>query len=145
MSQPYVIGFYGYSNSGKTTLILRLIEQLKKEKFVVGSIKQTDKPFSMDTPEKDTWKHKNAGADIVVFSSSLESTVLIPEPMKIQDVVEIMKKVKDLDIILVEGATDPLIPKIRIGLREERKNTVYTYDGDFNKLFKYLKQEIHAR
>jgi len=143
MNQPFVIGFYGYSNSGKTTLILRLIEQLKKEQYIVGSIKQTDKPLSMDTPQKDTWKHKNAGADIVVFSSSLESIVLLPERIQIPDVIEIMKKVKDLDIILVEGATDPSIPKIRIGLREERTNTVYTYDGDFNKLLSYIKQEVH--
>ena len=58
---PFVVGFYGKSNSGKTTLVTKLIEKLSNEGFKVASVKMTDKEISIDSKQKDTWKHSKAG------------------------------------------------------------------------------------
>jgi molybdopterin-guanine dinucleotide biosynthesis protein B len=69
MSTSTVFGIYGNSDSGKTTLIVKLVEQFVKEGYLIATIKQTKKAISMDTKRKDTWRHHGAGAELVVFSS----------------------------------------------------------------------------
>lgn len=138
MSSQLVLGFYGFSNSGKTTIITDLIKQLTEKGFKVGIIKQTDKSISLDAPGKDTWRHREAGANIVVFSSSIETSYLIPNQLKISQVIEQMNQLQHLDIVLVEGANDPAIPKIRIGSKPLRENTLFTYNDDFNNLFEHV-------
>lgn len=145
MYSPLVIGLYGTSNSGKTTVLTELINQLAQKGYRVGTIKQTDKPISMDTPEKDTWRHKTAGANIVVFSSTIETTCLLPTPLKISMIIEKMNQLLDLDIIFIEGSNDPSIPKIRIGTKALRENTLFIYDGDINNLLNYIQNEIRKR
>jgi len=142
MFSPLVIGFYGASNSGKTTILTELIKQLKHKGYMIGTIKQTDKPLSMDTPGKDTWKHKEAGASLVVFSSTIETTFLMPTSLQASSIIEKMMQLQDFDIIFVEGANDPEIPKIRFGSKALRKNTLFTYDGDFNNLLHYILHEL---
>ncbi len=144
-SSPLVIGIYGTSNSGKTTLITELIRQLAQREFRIGTIKQTDKPISMDVPEKDTWRHKDAGANIVVFSSTTETTFLLPTQINVSMTIEKMTQLLDLDIIFIEGANDPSIPKIRIGSKDLRENTLFTYDGDINNLLNYIQGKIRKR
>ncbi len=145
MYSPPVIGLYGPSNSGKTIILTELIKQLDQKGYKVGTIKQTDKSQSMDTPEKDTWKYKEAGANIVVFSSAIETTCLLPAPLKIPLTIEKMNQLLDLDIIFIEGANDPSIPKIRIGTTELRENTLFIYDGDMNNLLNYVQNEIRKK
>ena len=61
---------------------------------------------------------------------------------------EILNRIKNLgdyDIIIVEGANDEHTSKIRIGDSKERKNTVMTYDNDFEKLISFIKTEILGR
>ncbi|MFH1013756.1 MAG: molybdopterin-guanine dinucleotide biosynthesis protein B [Thermoplasmatota archaeon] len=142
MDSPLVIGIYGTSNSGKTTLITELIRQLALRGYRIGTIKQTNKPISMDVSEKDTWRHKDAGANIVVLSSTIETTFLLPTPINVSIMIEKMTQLLDLDIILIEGANDPSIPKIRIGSIECRENTLFTYDGDINNLLNYIQGKI---
>ena len=75
--KPFVIGFYGESNCGKTTLIVDVISSLTKEKYNVASVKITDKNISIDSEGKDTWKHASAGSQLVVFSSENLASLLI--------------------------------------------------------------------
>ena len=79
--KPFVIGFYGESDSGKTTLIVDIISSLTKEKYNVASVKTTDKNIGIDSEGKDTWKHTSAGAQLVVFSSDCETDYLIKRKM----------------------------------------------------------------
>ena len=60
MKKTFIIGFYGKSKTGKTTVITKLIKNLTEEKFKVASIKITDKNVCIDEKEKDTWKHAEA-------------------------------------------------------------------------------------
>lgn len=142
MFSPLILGFYGFSNSGKTTIIKDLILTLKAKGFKVGVIKQTNKPISIDVPGKDTWKYKEVGANMVVFSSSIETSFLSPNHLMVSQVIEHMVQLQHFDIILVEGTNDPSIPKIRIGLKPLRENTLFTYNNDFNNLLEYILESL---
>ena len=71
-----MISIVGYADSGKTTLIEKLVPELKKRGYRVGTIKHAVHEPSLDTQGKDSWRHFNAGADTVVVSS-LEKIALI--------------------------------------------------------------------
>jgi len=142
MKKPAIIGFYGKSNTGKTTLIVDLIKKLTKEGYNVATIKKTDKKIEMDVEGKDSWKHASAGAKAVVLSSSNETDFIVKKNVETLEIIEHMSKFGDYDIILVEGASDKNIQKVRIGDIKLRENTIMTYDGDFEKLYKIVKEKI---
>lgn len=140
-----VIGFYGESKTGKTTLLVEIIRHLSKDGFNVASIKVSDKEICIDSKNKDTWKHADAGSKLVVFSSKNETDFLLKRKSGNDEIVDNIKRLGNFDIIIVEGANDDSIPKIRIGEIKERKNTIFTYDGDFEGLISFIKNEIHGR
>lgn len=145
MTIPSIIGFYGESNTGKTALLVEIINRLSKEGFNVASIKISDKGISIDSEGKDTWKHAQAGSKLVVFSSENETDFLLKQKISNNEIVENIKRLGNYDIILVEGANDENTPKIRIGDIKERKNTILTYDDDFEGLVNFIKNEILRR
>lgn len=145
MSKPKVIGIYGKSNTGKTTLIVKIINRLSKDGFNVASVKISNKKISIDSEAKDTWKHAEAGSKLVVFSSENETDFLLKQKISNNEIVENIKRLGNYDIILVEGANDENTPKIRIGDIKERKNTILTYDDDFEGLINFIKNEILRR
>ena len=58
-----VIGLAGWSGAGKTTLLTRVIPHLLKEGLRVSVIKHAHHAFDVDVPGKDSWRHREAGAD----------------------------------------------------------------------------------
>ncbi len=141
MSTPKVFGVYGESDSGKTTLIVQLVTRLSKEGYRVATVKQTNKEISMDTKDKDTWRHHQAGAGLVVFSSRSETNFLLDTPLSCS---EILRRIYDFgcfDFILVEGADDPGIKKIQVGSGKKRSNTIVTYKENFQEILGLLKRE----
>jgi len=142
---PSIIGLYGKSGTGKTTLIVKMINRLSKEGFNVASVKISDKKISIDSEGKDTWKHAQAGANLVVFSSENETDFLLKQNMNNSEIVNVIKSLGKYDIIIIEGANDDNIPKIRIGEIKERKNTIITYENDFEKLINFMKTEFLGR
>ena len=139
------LGIYGKSNTGKTTLIVKIIEYLKTEGFKIATIKITDKNIGMDTEEKDTWKYNMAGSELVVFSSPIETDFLHLKKIKTNEILKYLDKFGDYDLVIIEGARDKNIPKIRLGDITERENTKITYDGDFKSLIVMIKNEIIRR
>ncbi|MEM0493014.1 MAG: molybdopterin-guanine dinucleotide biosynthesis protein B [Candidatus Thermoplasmatota archaeon] len=137
-----MIGFYGESKTGKTTLITRLIKRLKKEGYNIIAIKQTDKPISIDTRYKDTWRYIENGAAIAIFKSKIETDMIIKKNMRITDIINLLESISSFDCVLIEGAKDPDIPKIRIDKSIERSNTILDYQGDFEGLYRYIKSLI---
>ena len=61
-----VIGVTGWSGSGKTSLVIRLIPELRDRGFRVATIKHAHHTFDIDTPGKDSYEHRAAGAVEVV-------------------------------------------------------------------------------
>ena len=135
---PKIIGFYGYSNSGKSSLIFRLIKALEKAGFTTAVIKRTDKAISSESAEKDTSGFRDAGAKMTSFSSASETNFVLPASMPLSQIINMIRAFMEVDIIIVEGARDPEIQKVRLGEIPERDNTIYTYEGNFNKLMKLM-------
>lgn len=110
---PPVISIVGRSNSGKTTLIERLIPELKRRGFRVGTVKHYRRPFEMDLPGKDSWRHKNAGAEVSIISSPFRIGIVkeLSEELPLESIIRFME---DLDIILTEGYKKERYPKIEV-------------------------------
>jgi molybdopterin-guanine dinucleotide biosynthesis protein B len=145
MFGPTVFGVYGYSDTGKTTLLVRLVSRFKKEGYKVATVKQTKKTISMDTKNKDTWRHHDAGATLVVFSSQSETDFLFQKTMSTSEVIRRILGFGWYDLILIEGATDPSIPKIQVGTGKKRKNTIVSYNDNLSELVTIIKKYLKIR
>jgi len=133
-----ILGIYGESNSGKTTLIVKLISSLKEKGFKVGSVKNIHtKDFTIDTQGKDTWRHKKAGAEIVVARSENETALIRNRKMFPNEVVAIMEKIVGLDLIIVEGFWDDESPKVLVGEGKEKPNTILRYKDNFDEILNF--------
>lgn len=142
MSTPAVFGIYGDSDSGKTTLIVQLVSELSKEGYRIATVKQTNKAISMDTKDKDTWRHHYAGACLVVFSSRSETDFLIHEKLGPAEIIQRITEFKDFDLIFIEGSDDPTVPKIQVGSGPKRSNTIARYDHNVRELVTLIKKGI---
>lgn len=141
---PRVVGFYGRSCSGKTTLIERVLRALRERGLRAAVIKQSCHAPEMDTPGKDTWRFAQAGANPVAFYAESGGVLFLPEVLEVHDLVALMAAIgqKRPDIILVEGVRDEEIPKVRVGDIEKRPNTVMDYDGDFEALMNFILEGV---
>ena len=114
-----VFGVYGPSDSGKTTLIVKLVTQLSKEGYRVATVKCTDKSVSLDTKGKDTWRHMQAGSEATALSSA-DSIMIVKKKTASDDLNEILKFFdNDYDLIIVEGYKESDLPKIEVHRKEK--------------------------
>jgi molybdopterin-guanine dinucleotide biosynthesis protein B len=97
-----VISFVGRSNSGKTTYLEKLIREMKQRGYKVATIKHDVHGFDMDKPGKDTWRHAQAGADIVAISSP-EKMAMIKKVDQELTLEEVVARIDGVDIIFTEG------------------------------------------
>lgn len=144
MKKPkcFVLGFYGDSNSGKTNLIVDLIKQLKNLNIEVATIKISDKKMGIDKEGKDTWRHTMAGSSLTIFSSPIETDFILQKRLSTIEIIDYICKFQKIEVVFIEGASDPKIPKIRIGQTEKRKNTLFTYDGNISKIISLILDNI---
>lgn len=145
MKNPPMYGFYGKSGTGKTNLIEKVIKMLTEEGYKVATIKKTNKKVGIDEKGKDTWRHSSAGAGLVVLSSSNETDFIINEKITTENIIQVISEIGNYDIILVEGANTPNIPKIRLGKIKIRENTVCDYKNNINEILTLLKKEIKKK
>lgn len=109
---PPVITIVGHSNSGKTTLIEKLIPELKRRGYRIGTIKHTHHGFSMDQKGKDTYRHRAAGADAVLAASP--GQIALVKSTTGDSLDNLMPYFQDMDIVLVEGYKQEKKPKIEV-------------------------------
>jgi len=97
-----IIAVVGYSNSGKTTLIVKLVKELKSRGFRIATIKHHHETISLDVPGKDTWKYSAAGADIVVLASPGSVNIIenTPEDLTLDNLAS---RITGVDLIIAEG------------------------------------------
>ena len=110
----------GRSNSGKTTLIEKIIPEIKKRGYRVGSVKHSHHGFDIDRKGKDSYRHRMAGADTVVVASPHEFAVVKKTETDTLDNLE--EFFSGMDLVLVEGykrADRPLIEVFDRTCREE--------------------------
>jgi molybdopterin-guanine dinucleotide biosynthesis protein B len=103
MSVP-ILCFVGRSNSGKTTLIERLIPELVRAGYRVATVKHAGHGFDLDTEGKDSWRHKRAGAStvVVVAKGSLACFSDVPDQVNVEEIRDRYVE-KDIDLIIAEG------------------------------------------
>lgn len=112
-----IISIVGKTNSGKTTLIEKIIPELKKRGYRVGTIKHDVHQFDIDHKGKDTWRMTQAGANTVVIASDkkLAMMQIITDKNQIMNIDDISSwLLNDVDIIITEGYKKQNKPKIEV-------------------------------
>lgn len=109
---PRVVLIVGKSNSGKTTLMEKLIRELSSRGFRVGAVKHTHHNFDFDKKGKDSWRHKNAGAVASLLVTDTK-VALVKEDAR-PDEEKFFHYLGDMDLILAEGFKTLSLPKIEV-------------------------------
>jgi len=111
---PPVVSIVGKSKSGKTTLIEKLIRELKSRGYRVATIKHTPQSLTFDEPGKDSWRHTQAGSEATMISSP--DKILLIKPVardtSLEEIAHLLGE--DYDIILTEGFRQSDAPKIEV-------------------------------
>lgn len=110
-----VFGIAGFKNSGKTTLVVELIVELKSRGLRVATIKHAHHEFDIDHQGKDSFLHREAGADEVIVASARRWAHIAElreagEP----SLSALLTKVGDVDVVLVEGYKHGTHPKLEL-------------------------------
>ncbi len=106
----------GWQNSGKTTLVTRLINQIQSSGFSVSTIKHAHHRFDIDRPGKDSFKHREAGASEVLISSANRWALMheLKGDEEEPAVAELLKKLSPVDLVLIEGFKREPHPKLEV-------------------------------
>ncbi|AGB41194.1 molybdopterin-guanine dinucleotide biosynthesis protein MobB [Halobacteroides halobius DSM 5150] len=114
-----IVSIVGWSNSGKTTFITELIPALKEKGYKVATIKHDAHKFQIDKPGKDSWQHREAGAKIVILSSS-DKVAMIKEVREEPSVETLVEEYidsdidSDFDLVLAEGYKTGSTSKVEV-------------------------------
>ncbi len=109
---PPIISIVGKSKTGKTTLIEKLIPELKRRGYRVGTLKHASHGFDLDKKGKDSWRHHAAGADTVIVASKGKIAMIKNENW--QNLESFEKYIGGLDLVLTEGFKMENKPKIEV-------------------------------
>src|SRR5581483_10037058 len=128
MSIP-ILCFVGRSNSGKTTLIERVIPELVRAGYRVATIKHAGHGFDLDTEGKDSWRHKRAGASSVMVLSKGSLAMFSDVSYQI-GVEELRDRFLDasIDLVIAEGWRSEGYPKIVV-LRDHVGEVPFSPEG----------------
>lgn len=124
-----LLGIGGWSGSGKTTLIEHLIPVLVARGLRVSTIKHAHHEVDLDTPGKDSWRHRQAGAAEVLVATGRRWALLhelrgAAEPT----LSELVQHLGPCDLVLVEGFKREPIPRIEVWRAEAGKPPLYVDD-----------------
>mgnify|MGYP002735408896 CR=1 FL=1 len=113
-----IYGVIGWKNSGKTSLMERLVADITGRGFSVSTVKHVHHSVDLDHPGKDTFRHRAAGAREVVLASADRLAILVehrgPEP----ELPAVLARLAPVDLVLVEGYKRDAHPKLEVW-REE--------------------------
>ena len=107
-----IITIVGKSDSGKTTLLEKLIAELTRRKYRIGTVKHAHDGFEIDSEGKDSWRHKKAGAHAVLVIT--KDKIAMVRDDRTSDIEKMQTYLFDVDIILAEGFKGQTLPKIEI-------------------------------
>jgi molybdopterin-guanine dinucleotide biosynthesis protein B len=124
-----VIGLAGWSGAGKTTLLARVIPHFRKEGLRVSVIKHAHHSFDVDVPGKDSWVHRQSGAEEVLVSSGKRFALMhelrgAPEPQ----LPELLRKLSRVDLVVVEGFKSEPHRKIEVYRKANGKAPLFPDD-----------------
>jgi molybdopterin-guanine dinucleotide biosynthesis adapter protein len=125
-----IIGITGWSGAGKTTLILKLIPLLTAQGLKVSTLKHAHHMFDVDTPGKDSYEHRAAGATEVLIASENRFAIMhelrgAPEP----PLEILLARLSAVDLVLIEGFKRAPHPKIEVYRAANGKPPLHPGDG----------------
>lgn len=113
-----ILGFVGFSGTGKTTLLLKILPLLKARGVRVGMIKHAHHQFEIDHPEKDSYRLRKEGGVSQMLVASRQRWVLMTETGEFDEpYLDALLPQLDqslLDLILVEGFKHEVFPKLEV-------------------------------
>jgi len=125
-----VIGLAGWSGAGKTTLLTRAIPHLIARGLRVSVIKHAHHRFDVDVPGKDSWLHREAGAEEVLVSSGRRWALMhelrdAPEP----PLRDLLRKMSPVDLVVIEGYKTDSHRKIEVHRAANGKPLLFPEDA----------------
>ena len=113
-----IVSIVGKSDAGKTTLLEKLIPELKRRGYRVATIKHDAHQFEMDHPDTDSYRHFHAGSDWTVIGSptKLASVRRLERELTLD---EIAATLSEVDIILTEGYKREARRRIEVSRRAQ--------------------------
>ncbi len=114
---PPIVSIVGRAQSGKTTLVKKLIEELKSRGYGVATVKHAPKGMTFDETDKDSWQHIQAGSGATVVASPDRVVLIKPvaEELALDEIAPLFGE--DYDIVLAEGFKQGDAPKIEVHRR----------------------------
>lgn len=110
-----IFGLVGRSGSGKTTLMERLLPPLRARGLTVSTVKHAHHGFDIDKPGKDSWRHREAGAEEVLLISGGRWALLHEVRDEAEPrLEELVSRMAPVDLVLVEGFHSHGLPSIEV-------------------------------
>lgn len=109
-----IVSIVGKSDSGKTTLLEKVVRELANRGHRIATVKHDAHSFEIDHEGKDSWRHKRAGSVLTIISSPTK-VALVADADHDQSLDEIRDKfVWGVDLIITEGYKREKHPKIEV-------------------------------
>ncbi|HKO67030.1 MAG TPA: molybdopterin-guanine dinucleotide biosynthesis protein B [Burkholderiaceae bacterium] len=125
------IGFIGYSNSGKTTLIEKLIPIFRSDGLAVSALKNAHHGFDMDRPGKDSFRYRDAGAQQVLIATGSRWALLSETPQRAATLDELLRELAPCDLVIVEGfKSEGNIPRIEVRRTANVDPPIFPHDAN---------------
>ncbi len=125
-----IFGLAGWSGSGKTSLLIRLLPEFIRSGLTISTIKHAHHHFDVDQPGKDSWAHRQAGASEVMISSANRWALMHEHrdgageaPLQ-----ELISRLSPVDLVLVEGFKGEPHYKLEVHRQELGKPPLYVDD-----------------
>ena len=125
-----IVSIVGKSDSGKTTLIEKIVPELSRRGYRVTTVKHDLHGFEIDKEGKDSWRHKRAGAQAVVISSPRKVALIrdVDKDMSLEELGDSFGE--DADLILSEGFKKDVQPKIEVFREEKHEELLCTKEDN---------------
>jgi molybdopterin-guanine dinucleotide biosynthesis protein B len=109
-----VLGIIGWSGSGKTTLLTALIPCFMQRGLRVSTIKHAHHRFELDQPGKDSFLHRQAGAQEVIVANDAQFALFHAHRGATPGLAELLQRLEPVDLVLVEGFKSDPVPKLEV-------------------------------
>ena len=120
---PVICIVSAVSNTGKTTVMEKIIAEIVGRGYKVGAVKSDCHGFEMDVPGKDSWRFAQAGAAAIAVVG-VNQCAVIQRTKEKKDLDEVIGLMKDIDIAIVEGFKLTGKPKIEVVRQEKGHRTI---------------------
>jgi molybdopterin-guanine dinucleotide biosynthesis protein MobB len=121
-----VVSVIGKKDSGKTTLVVAMVQDFVRRGRKVGTIKHGDHPALVDQEGKDTWRHFQEGRSARTMIESPGQRVVFEQSDGNADPLELVRRYfLDVDIVIIEGYKSRPLPKIEVFRKSVHKTPLF--------------------